>query len=62
MATNRRTNRVGLAIALFVGLMVSANIVAAQDQKLPGTMIPLTPSTDAPADVDLGGAPKGHSR
>ena len=62
MTTNRRTNRVGLVVALFVGLMLSANIVAAQDQKLSGTMIPLKPSADAPADFDLGGAGKGHSR
>jgi hypothetical protein len=62
MTTNRRTNRVGVAIALFVGLMISANSVAAQDQKLSGTMIPLKPSAAAPADFDLGGAPNGHSR
>jgi hypothetical protein len=62
MTTNRRSNRVGVAIALFVGMMISANIVAAQDQKLSGTMIPLKPSVAAPADSDLGGALKGQSR
>ena len=62
MTTNRRTNRVVVATALFVGLMISANTVAAQDQKLSPTMIPLTPTVDAPADFALGGASKGYSR
>ena len=59
MTINRRTSRAGVAIALFVGVMMTATTVAAQNQTLSPTMVPLSPIEDASGALDLGVAVNG---
>ena len=53
---NRRTSRTGVAMAIFVGVLLTASAVAAQDPTRPGTVIPHSPVLEAPGECNLGAA------